>query len=42
MIAWNLWSDMNHCIHETDQGIEIQEINKVLTEEYKSGLETPP
>ena len=42
MIAWKLWSDRNHCLHETDQGIEIQEINKVLTEEYKSGLGTLP
>jgi len=42
MIAWKLWSDRNHCLHETDQGIEIQEINKILTEEYKSGLGTLP
>ncbi len=42
MIAWKLWSDRNHCLHETDQGIEIQVINKILTEEYKSGLGTLP
>ena len=42
MIAWKLWSDRNHCLYETEQGIEIQEVNKVLTEEYKSGLGTLP
>ncbi len=37
MIAWKLWSNRNHCLHETDQCIEIQEIDRVQAEEYKSG-----
>ena len=42
MIAWKLWSDRNHCLHETDQGREIQDINQAVTMEYRTGIANLP
>ena len=37
MIAWKMWTDRNRCLHETEQGEEIQHINEAITREYELG-----
>ena len=37
MIAWKMWTNRNQCLHETQQGEEIQHINEAITREYEVG-----
>ena len=38
MIVWKLWIDRNHCLHQTNQGIEQHDINNALIREYTIGI----
>ena len=42
MIAWKMWRDRNHCLHETEQSEEMQDINEALTKEHEQGISGLP
>lgn len=41
LIAWKLWFDRN-CLHDTDQGNEIQDINRAVIVKYRTVIGNLP